>query len=129
MDCIFCKIIKGEVPCCKVYEDDKFLAFLTIEPLNPGHTLVISKKHYRWAYDIPEFGEFCEVSKKIALSQLKNLNCDFVSFLTIGKEVPHAHMHIIPRYLNDPHQEGINFNFKTNPTTDELKIIAEKIKI
>jgi histidine triad (HIT) family protein len=128
-DCIFCKIVKGEIPSFKIYEDSQFLAFLDINPLNPGHTLLIPKDHYRWTYDVPNFGDYWEVAKKIALSQVKNLNCEFVSFLTVGKEAHHAHIHIIPRFENDPHQEGINATYKTKSTPEELKLICEKIKL
>ncbi len=128
-DCIFCKIASGEIPAYKVYEDEKYLAFLDINPLNPGHCLVIPKTHYRWTYDVPDFGEYWEVAKKIALSQVNNLGCQFVSFITVGKQVPHAHIHVLPRYENDPHNEGLNTSNKLNLTPDELKTISEKIKI
>jgi len=70
-DCIFCKIVKGEIPAFKVYEDNDFLAFLDINPISVGHTLLIPKKHYRWVYDVPNFGEYWQVAQKIALS-IKN---------------------------------------------------------
>jgi histidine triad (HIT) family protein len=97
-DCIFCKIVKGEIPCRKVYEDDKFLAFLDINPVSIGHTLLISKTHYRWVYDIPNFGEYWQVAQKLAID-IKNsaLNPEYISFITMGNEVDHAHIHIIPR--------------------------------
>ena len=97
-DCIFCKIVKGEIPCHKVYEDDNFLAFLDINPAASGHTLLIPKTHYRWVYDVPNFGEYWEVAKKVALQQKEKFNCEFVSFATMGTEIPHAHIHIIPHY-------------------------------
>lgn len=101
-NCIFCKIIKGEIPAFKVYEDDNFLAFLDINPTTPGHTLLIPKQHYRWVYDVPEFSQYWQTAQKIALGIKKSpLNPDFVSFLTIGDEVHHAHIHIIPRNTND----------------------------
>jgi histidine triad (HIT) family protein len=101
-DCIFCKIVKGEIPCHKVYEDEKYLAFLDINPVSEGHTLLISKTHFRWVYDVPNFGEYFEVAKKIALGiKESSLNPEFVSFITVGNEIPHAHIHIIPRVLND----------------------------
>ena len=101
-NCVFCKIIAGQIPCYKVYEDDLFLAFLDINPTSPGHTLLVPKKHYRWVYDIPESDKIWAVAQKIALS-LKNssLHPDFITFLTIGNEVPHAHIHIIPRNNTD----------------------------
>jgi histidine triad (HIT) family protein len=101
-DCIFCKIVKGEIPCHKIYEDDSFLAFLDINPTSIGHTLLIPKIHYRWVYDVDNFSEYWQVAQKIAIA-LKNssLNPDYISFLTIGNEVPHAHIHLIPRFSDD----------------------------
>lgn len=101
-DCIFCKIFKGEIPCQKVYEDDKFLAFLDINPVAIGHTLLIPKTHFRWVYDSPNCGEFWQVAQKLAIG-IKNsaLNPEFISFITMGNEVEHAHIHIIPRNSND----------------------------
>ncbi|GIW63472.1 MAG: HIT family protein [Patescibacteria group bacterium] len=96
-NCIFCKIVQGEIPCYKIYEDDKFLAFLDINPRVEGHTLLIPKKHYRWVYDVPEFGEYWETAKKIALASKTALSAEFVSFATHGLEVAHAHIHILPR--------------------------------
>lgn len=101
-DCIFCKIIKGEIPCYKVYEDNLFLAFLDINPVSFGHTLVIPKIHYRWVYDVVEFEKYWQIARKILLG-IKNssLKPDFITFLTMGNDVPHAHIHIIPRNNND----------------------------
>ncbi|MFA6185033.1 MAG: HIT domain-containing protein [Candidatus Shapirobacteria bacterium] len=97
-DCIFCKIIKGEIPCHKVYEDDKFLAFLDINPIAIGHTLLIPKTHFRWVYDLPNFDEYWQVAQKLAID-IKNstLNPEYISFITMGNEIEHAHIHIIPR--------------------------------
>jgi len=101
-DCIFCKIIKGEIPCQKVYEDDNFIAFLDINPIAIGHTLLVSKTHYRWVYDIPNCGEYWQVAQKLAIG-IKNsaLSPEYISFITMGNEVEHAHIHIIPRNLDD----------------------------
>jgi len=67
-DCIFCQIVAAKIPCHKVYEDKDFLGFLDIKPLNPGNSLLIPKKHYRWVYDVSNFGEYWEVARKIALA-------------------------------------------------------------
>ncbi len=88
-DCIFCKIVRGEIPCHKIYEDDGFLAFLDINPQSPGHTQVIPKKHYRWVWDLPparaggaqagvpgNIGDYFGVVQKIALAQRKAFNND-----------------------------------------------------
>ena len=95
-DCIFCKIIKGEIPCHKVYEDDNFLAFLDINPKSPGHTQVIPKKHYRWVWQVPNVGEYFEVARKVALAQGKAFDTDWILSKIIGDEVPHAHIWVFP---------------------------------
>jgi len=126
-DCIFCKIVAGTIPCYKVYEDDQFMAFLDIKPLTKGHTLIIPKTHYQWTYDVPEFGHYFELAKNIAKVQIANLNCDFVSFLTVGRQVPHAHIHIIPRYQDDAHKEGIDATKRSSPTSEELLQIQKQL--
>lgn len=101
MDCIFCKIVIGEVPCHKVYEDELFLGFLDIFPLSKGNTLLIPKVHYRWVNDVPQFGQYWETAKKIGNRIEKRLGALSTSYLTLGEEVPHAHIRIIPRYGAD----------------------------
>ncbi|PIV70927.1 HIT family protein, partial [Candidatus Roizmanbacteria bacterium CG17_big_fil_post_rev_8_21_14_2_50_39_7] len=98
MDCIFCKIVKGEIPSYQVYEDELFLGFLDIFPLSKGNTLLIPKKHYRWVNDVLEFGEYWEAARKISRTMEKKLGATSISYLTFGEEVPHAHIRIIPRY-------------------------------
>jgi histidine triad (HIT) family protein len=129
-DCIFCKIIKGEIPCYKVYEDDNFLAFLDINPVSLGHTLLIPKIHYRWVYDVPNFGEYWQVVQKIALN-IKNsaLNPEYISFLTMGNEIPHAHIHIIPRSVNDPIQPVLASIPHLKPSEEEFLATAKLLKI
>ncbi|TSC78056.1 MAG: Hit-like protein involved in cell-cycle regulation [Parcubacteria group bacterium Gr01-1014_24] len=100
-NCIFCKIIKKEIPCTKVYEDENFLAFLDINPMGPGHTQVIPKKHYRWVWDVPNAGEFFEVAKKIALAQKKAFNADIVRSQVYGEEISHAHIWVWPEVAGD----------------------------
>ena len=95
-DCIFCKIVKGEIPSHKVYEDENFLAFLDINPRSPGHTLVIPKKHYRWVWDVPNEGEYFEVAKKIALAEQKAFNQELIMLRATGEEVSHAHLWVLP---------------------------------
>lgn len=102
--CIFCKIIKGEIPAHKVYEDDNFLAFLDIHPQSPGHVQVIPKQHYRWVWDLPEsletggpsIGEYFKVAQKIAKAQMKAFDTDFILSKVVGDEVPHAHIWVFP---------------------------------
>lgn len=126
-DCIFCKIVRGIVPAYKVYEDDLFLAFLDIKPLNPGNSLLIPKVHYRWVYDVPNFDEYWNTAKKITIASIKVLNADFVSYLTLGQEVPHAHIRIIPRFNHDAHGEGIDISAVQNIDRDRMTQIAKQI--
>ena len=126
--CIFCKIAKGEIPCNKIYEDKKFLAFLDIQPLNPGHTLIIPKKHFQWVYDVVDQGAYWEVAKKTAHSLVKNLQAEYVMFVTWGLEVPHAHIHVVPRYDNDGHPGFIDFSKKKTISAEKMKEIAKRIR-
>ena len=95
-NCIFCKIVAGEIPSHKVYNDENFLAFLDINPQSPGHTQVIPKKHYRWVWDVPNVGEYFEVVRKIALAQQKAFETDFILSKIVGDEVEHAHIWVFP---------------------------------
>jgi histidine triad (HIT) family protein len=95
-DCIFCKIIAGKIPAHKVYEDDNFLAFLSVDPVSPGHTLVIPKQHHRWVWDVPAVGEYFEVARIIALAQRKAFETEQILSKIIGEEVEHAHIWVFP---------------------------------
>jgi histidine triad (HIT) family protein len=103
MPCIFCKIINKEIPANIVYEDADFLAFLDINPIAPGHTLVIPKKHYRWVWDIPTsatngptIGKYYEIVQKIALAQRKSFDIEQIVSKVVGEEVHHAHVWVYP---------------------------------
>ena len=126
-DCIFCKIAAGELPCYKVYEDDKYLGFLDIRPLTLGNSLLIPKEHHRWVFDVPNFGEYFEIAKKIALASEKVLNTESISLLTLGYEVPHAHIRIIPRFPDDLHPKGINTTINVNTSKEEMEKISKEI--
>jgi len=127
-DCIFCKIIKGNLPCYKTYEDGRFIAFLDIRPLTKGNCLVIPKKHYRWTWDVDNFGEYFEVAKKVGLAAKKAFKAKWICFLTLGFEVPHAHIRVIPRYDNDLHDEVISLDRKENFSKIQMQDIAKNIK-
>ena len=114
MDCVFCKIVKGEIPSYKVYEDDNFLAFLDINPQSPGHTQIIPKKHYRFVWDVPNAGEYFEVAKKVALAQQKAFGQEIIFSKIMGNEVHHAHIWIFP--INE-----------TSGDKNDLKTNSEKI--
>jgi len=94
--CIFCRIVKGEIPTNKVFEDEYFLAMLDINPRSPGHVQVIPKEHYRWVWDVPNAGAYFEVVRKIAMAQKKAFGSDMILCNIIGEEVPHAHVWVYP---------------------------------
>jgi histidine triad (HIT) family protein len=94
--CIFCKIVRGEIPAHKVYEDENFLAFLDIHPQSPGHAQVIPKRHYRWVWDVPNVGAYFELVRSIAKAQQKAFGIDWILSKTVGDEVSHAHIWVFP---------------------------------
>lgn len=127
MASIFSKIVRGEIPCHKIAEDDRFLAFLDIHPLAPGHTLVIPKKETDYLFDLEDqdLGAMVIFSKKIAKALRAAVPCLRIGVCVIGLEVPHAHIHLIP--LN--HVGDINFERpKLNPSEEELLVIADHIR-
>ena len=95
-NCIFCKIVKGEIPSYKVYEDENFFAFLDINPESPGHVQVIPKEHTRWVWDVSNIGEYFEVVRKIEKDKKKAFDTDWILSKIIGDEVPHAHIWVFP---------------------------------
>jgi len=121
-DCVFCQIVKREIPCYKVYEDQFFLGFLDIFPRVKGHSLLIPKKHYRWVYDLPNFGEYWEKVLKLTKAMKKALRPKFITYVTHGLEVSHAHVHILPRQTET---EFVPPTIKLKE--DEMKEIADKI--
>lgn len=107
-DCIFCKIIAGEIPCYKVYEDDNVLAFLDITPVNPGHTLVVPKKHFANLLELPEeeANRLIAAVKKITPAILAGVgatdfNLELNNGPVAGQVVNHFHWHIVPRFAAD----------------------------
>lgn len=126
-ECIFCKIIKKEIPSSKIYEDDKIFAFLDINPVNPGHTLVIPKKHYEKMEVSPDnfVADVFVGAKKIMKAIKESLLADFVAVSVVGIDVHHFHVHLIPRYFNDKMPV---FWPKKEYGVGEKEIIAEKIK-
>lgn len=116
-NCIFCKIANKEVSANVVYEDGNFVAFLDINPQSPGHCQVIPKKHYRWVWEVPNFGEYFEVVKKVAVAQQKAFGTEWILSKIVGDEVEHAHVWIYPAKAGQ--------NAAANPK--DLKGNAEKI--
>ncbi|MFW6222083.1 MAG: HIT family protein [Bacteroidota bacterium] len=126
MASIFTKIINGEIPSYKVAEDDNYFAFLDINPLERGHTLVIPKKEIDYIFDLEDdlLAGMHVFAKKVARAMDKVIDCKRVGVAVLGLEVPHAHIHLIPiNNIGD-----INFdNPRVQLTDDEFKDIAEKI--
>ena len=106
MDCLFCKIINNEIPSNKVYEDDKVLVFLDINPNTNGHMLIVPKEHVVTVDDISDdlAKHFIEVEKKMYKLLKEKLNCEGLTIVQnndLGQEVKHYHIHLIPRYKDD----------------------------
>lgn len=107
-NCIFCKIASGEIPSAKIYEDDKVIVFLDLNPLTPGHALVVPKAHAATLLDLPSgFGEAALAAQaktgkaQMAALGAEGFNCLQNNFSAAGQEVMHLHWHIIPRKKND----------------------------
>jgi len=131
-NCIFCKIVKGDIPCAKIFEDDKVMAFLDIAPANKGHALIVTKNHYETLGEIPDddLNDMMLKAKKIARAQSAALGNEGFNLLMNNKKVAgqlvlHAHMHIIPRFKGD----GIKLNWRPKKYKDNnLEVFREKIK-
>lgn len=95
-DCVFCRIVRGEIPSEKILETTDFLVFLDINPRAPGHALVIPKVHHRWIWDVPQYTEYCEIARTIARAQQKAFNTDAIMLRVTGDEVAHAHIWVLP---------------------------------
>ena len=121
-ECIFCKIIAGEIPSAKIYEDDLIYAFMDISPINFGHTLVIPKEHHQSAATIPEAvaGRMFHVASRIGillkrLDEFDAYNLHLADGTAAGQVVMHAHLHVIPRGVNDQ----FHWNWRQIPYEDD----------
>lgn len=126
MTSIFTKIVNGEIPCYKVAEDDRFLAFLDINPLAEGHTLVIPKEEIDYIFEIPDtlLGDLMIFSKRVALALETVVPCKRIGVAVVGLEVPHAHIHLVPL------QTIYDIDFKKPKlqfSAEELRQIADRI--
>ena len=126
MATIFTKIIKGEIPCYKIAEDENYFAFLDINPLKAGHTLVVPKKEVDYIFDLDDqqLSGLMLFSKKVALGIKSAIPCNRIGVAILGLEVPHAHIHLVPMDT----MEDVNFrNPKLKFSSEEFKDIAAKI--
>jgi histidine triad (HIT) family protein len=127
MSSIFSKIVQGMIPCHKIAENDKFLAFLDINPLAKGHTLVIPKSETDYIFDIEDttLAEMMVFSKRVALAIEKVIECKRIGIAVLGLEVPHAHIHLIP--INGIYD--IDFSKpKIKLTKEEFEELAQSIR-
>ncbi|MDO8572860.1 MAG: HIT family protein [bacterium] len=130
-DCLFCKIINGDIPSAKVYEDQHSYAFLDIKPINAGHTLLVPKKHFANLYEMPDdvLANLTPTIKKLAIAIKKSVGADGINIgmnndSAAGQLVFHAHIHIMPRFKNDGHE-----HWHGKPYQDgEIDNVAQKIK-
>lgn len=107
-NCIFCKIINGDIPSRKLYEDDNFVVIMDVSPASKGHALLLPKNHYANLFEMPEAlcGEVLKVAQKVAAMMKENLGADGINLLqnngeAAGQTVFHFHMHLIPRYKDE----------------------------
>jgi len=127
--CIFCEIVKGNIPCKKVYEDEKVLAFLDLSQVSKGHTLVIPKQHFDNIYDVDEktLQHLIAITKQLSIRLTDKLNAKGCNILNnnneaAGQTVKHLHFHIIPRYGNESH---IKLDFINEQKFDLDDVLAE----
>jgi histidine triad (HIT) family protein len=133
-DCIFCKIVKGEISSYKIYEDEKVYAFLDIKPLSKGHTLLLPKEHYENILDIPKdlYGYMFEVAKEIAEHIQEKYNPEGI-FINqnngqmAGQSIMHVHLHIKPIY--DESQKHSEEDKRMELSKEEMEKIKEDLKI
>jgi len=127
MATIFSRIIKGEIPCYKIAEDERYFAFLDINPLKEGHTLVVPKQETDYIFDLDDnqLAGLIIFSKKIAAAIKKAFPCNRIGIAVLGLEVPHAHIHLVPM----DSMEDVNFrNPKLKLSPGQFQEIAEKIR-
>lgn len=131
MDCLFCKIVAGEIPCYKIWENELFLAFLDIKPINLGHALIIPKKHAEDLFEIPpeDLFQLGETIQKVASlvkagTEADGINLGMNNGSAAGQLIFHAHLHVIPRFEDDglKHWPG-----REDLTDDDFKTIQAKI--
>ena len=127
-DSIFTKIIKGEIPCHKIYEDDKTFAFLDIHPVQPGHTLVIPKQQVDKIYDLTDedYQAVMFTAKRVATRLQEVMNTPRIAYAVVGFDVPHAHVHLVPTTHGFPDLDPKNA--VAEPDHAELAKLAEKLK-
>jgi len=125
-DCIFCKVVAKEIPHSLVWEGDRFVAFLDIHPVNPGHLLIVPKEHVESIFDMPSdrYEELFQTAKALSAPLQKAMGSVRVGMVIEGFGMPHAHLHLVP--INGPHE--LDSTRARSMPAEELAAIAEKIK-
>lgn len=131
-DCIFCKIAAGEIPCFKLFEDDQTLAFMDINPVNPGHALIVHKVHHPDLFSIPaeNIAAVVQTAQKVGKAVQATLEPAGMNLLQCNgpaakQSVMHFHMHVIPRHMED----GLTMNWElVQGDMDAINILAEKVR-
>ena len=125
-NCIFCKIVNGKIPKEFIYKDENFLVFLDIKPVSDGHLIIIPKKHVVWMQDEDDdtIANIFILTKKLMRAIKNGLPCDYLQMSVVGTEVPHFHIHLIPRHHGDNFR---NFPTKEYKDTRHESEILEKI--
>ena len=126
MASLFTRIIQGEIPCHKILEDDQYLAFLDIRPINPGHTLVIPKKEMDYIFEMDDhlLAGLMIFAKRAARLIQKAVPCKRIGIMAAGLEVPHVHIHLVPIF----EVTDLNFARAKAASNEELAKIAHKIR-
>lgn len=125
-NCLFCKIIKGKIPSYKIWEDENFFAFLNINPINPGHTILVPKKHLDYIFDLEEplYSEIFKTAKKLSRPLKKATGAEKIGLAIEGLAIRHIHIHLVPvNKVND-----LDPNKAKKASSEELLTIVEKVK-
>jgi len=126
MASIFSRIINGEIPCHRVAEDDRFIAFLDVRPLKPGHTLIVPKREVDYIFDLDEqtLAGMMLFAQKVAMAMKEVIECKRIGVAVIGLEVPHAHIHLVPLTRES---DLLFTNPRVSPSAEENERLAREI--
>ncbi|MCC5849913.1 MAG: HIT family protein [Verrucomicrobia bacterium] len=126
MSTLFTKIIQGEIPCAKLYEDERFFAFLDIRPIHKGHALLIPKREIDYLFDMPDdlMRDLLITARPIARALKKHVPCKKIGLMVAGLEVPHCHLHLVP--IDDV--GDLNFAKASPAEPEDLEALAEKVR-